>query len=80
MAKQITYRRQISVRMSLRLAKRNKRGFCPVRMTARWHGEELQVDTGELVMPEGKNRRGKEESFWDPETRQVLGDHPDKAY
>ncbi|UYZ58029.1 phage integrase SAM-like domain-containing protein [Hymenobacter latericus] len=80
MAKQITYRKQISVRMSLRLAKRNKRGFCPVRMTARWHGEELQMDTGELVMPTGKNRRGKEESFWDAEAGQVVGDHPDKAY
>ncbi|TGE21550.1 hypothetical protein E5K00_14800 [Hymenobacter aquaticus] len=49
-------------------------------MTARWHGEELQLDTGELVLPAGKNRRGREESFWDAEAGQVIGDHPDKAY
>ncbi|GAA4028093.1 hypothetical protein GCM10022409_10160 [Hymenobacter glaciei] len=36
------YKRTISVQFYLRLAAGNRRGYCPVRMTLRWHGEELQ--------------------------------------
>jgi len=60
-----TFKRKISVRFYLRLAARNQDGFCPVRLTARWHGEEMQVDTGESILPERPGKSGAVEVLWD---------------
>jgi len=67
------YKRTISVQFYLRLAARNKRGYCPVRMTLRWHGEELQLDAGVLVLPErpGPNGQGVE-ALWDIKAQRAL--------
>lgn len=58
------YKKKISVRLYPRLAATNKEGLCPVRLTARWHGEELQVDTGEIVLPSHVNKDGDVETLW----------------
>ncbi|OGX86386.1 site-specific integrase [Hymenobacter glacialis] len=67
------YKRTISVQFYLRLAARNKRGYCPVRMTLRWHGQELQLDAGVLVLPErpGPNGQGVE-ALWDIKAQRAL--------
>ena len=44
------FKRKISARFYPRLAAKNQDSFCPVRLTARWHGEELQVDSGESIL------------------------------
>ncbi|WP_310394427.1 hypothetical protein [Hymenobacter sp.] len=67
------YKRTISVQFYLRLAARNKRGYCPVRMTLRWHGQELQLDAGVLVLPErpGPNGQGVE-ALWDTKAQRAM--------
>jgi integrase len=67
------YKRTISVQFYLRLAARNKRGYCPIRMTLRWHGQELQLDAGVLVLPErpGPNGQGIE-VMWDAKAQRAL--------
>ena len=61
-----TYKRTISVQFYLRLVARNRRGYCPVRMTVRWHGQELQMDAGVLVLPERPGPHGQGvEPLWD---------------
>ena len=52
------FKRKISVRFYLRLTAKNQNGMCPVRLTARWHGEEMQRDTGEVVLPERSGKGG----------------------
>jgi integrase len=67
------YKRTISVQFYLRLAARNRRGYCPVRMTLRWHGQELQLDAGVLVLPERPGPQGKGiEVMWDIKTQRAL--------
>ena len=67
------YKRTISVQFYLRLAARNRRGYCPVRMTLRWHGQELQLDAGVLVLPErpGPNGQGVE-TLWDVKAQRAM--------
>ncbi|HEX8429294.1 hypothetical protein [Hymenobacter sp.] len=67
------YKRTISIQFYLRLAARNKHGYCPVRMTLRWHGQELQMDAGVLVLPErpGPNGLGVE-VLWDTKAQRAL--------
>ncbi len=59
------FKRKISVRFYLRLTAKNQNGMCPVRLTARWHGEEMQRDTGEVVLPERPGKGGIVEVLWD---------------
>ena len=56
-----------------RLAATNQSGFCPVRLTARWHGEELQVDTGEIILPQRVRSDGEVEKLWQSDAQMVLG-------
>jgi hypothetical protein len=84
------YKKKISVRLYPRLAATNKEGLCPVRLTARWHGEELQVDTGEIVLPSRVNKDGDVETLWNGQgviegrklterEKGVVPTHPDTA-
>ncbi|MCI1188711.1 phage integrase SAM-like domain-containing protein [Hymenobacter sp. DH14] len=66
------YKRKISVRLYPRLASTNQSGFCPVRLTARWHGEELQVDTGEIILPQREGKNGEIELLWHSESQTVM--------
>jgi len=70
-----TFRRKISVRFSVRLAAKNQQGYCPLRLSARWHAQELQVDTGESVLPERVGRDGSVEVLWDAKECRVLKGH-----
>ena len=67
------YKKKISVRLYPRLAATNQSGFCPVRLTARWHGEELQVDTGEIILPQRVRSGGEVEKLWQSDAQMVLG-------
>ena len=67
------YKKKISVRLYPRLAATNQSGFCPVRLTARWHGEELQVDTGEIILPQRVRSDGEVEKLWQSDAQMVLG-------
>ncbi|RTQ45833.1 hypothetical protein EJV47_23675 [Hymenobacter gummosus] len=84
------YKKKISVRLYPRLAATNQEGLCPVRLTARWHGEELQVDTGEIILPRRVSKDGEVEMLWNgqgvvegrrPTEREkgTLPTHPDTA-
>lgn len=66
------YKKKISVRLYPRLAATNQSGLCPVRLTARWHGEELQVDTGEIILPERVWSNGEVEKLWQSDAQAVL--------
>ncbi len=67
------YKRTISVQFYLRKAARNRRGHCPIRMTVRWHGEELQLDAGVLVLPERPGPHGQGiEMLWDSKAQRVM--------
>ena len=68
------FKRKISVRFYPRLAAKNQDGFCPIRLTARWHGEELQVDSGESILPAGPVK-GVVEPLWDGDAGRVLRAH-----
>ncbi|WP_133256972.1 tyrosine-type recombinase/integrase [Hymenobacter edaphi] len=70
------HRRKIKVSFFPRLAAINKAGYCPVRITMRWHNQELLLDTGEHVMSEKKGKKGEAVSLWDKEARRVTRDHP----
>ncbi|QKG54267.1 hypothetical protein [Hymenobacter sp. BRD67] len=72
MLRPTTYKKIISVRLYLRPAATNRQGLCPVRLTARWHGEELQVNTGELVLPRRVGRDGEVEELWHDGSQSVL--------
>lgn len=61
MIRPTAYKKTISVKFYLRLTAKNRDGCCPVRLTARWHGEELQVDSGEIVLPERPGKGGEVE-------------------
>ena len=56
----------------MRLTAKNRDGCCPVRLTARWHGEELQVDSGEIVLPERPGKGGEVEYLWDLKSQRAL--------
>ena len=71
------YKKKISVRLYPRLAATNQGGFCPVRLTARWHGQELQVDTGEINLPQRVRSDGEIEKLWQSNAQMVLG-HADE--
>ena len=58
MIRPTAFKKTISVKFYLRQTARNRNGCCPVRPTARWHGEELQVDTGVIVLPERPGKNG----------------------
>lgn len=67
------YKRTISVQFYLRLAASNKRGYCPVCMTLRWHGQELQMDAGVLVLPERLGPHGQGvEALWDTKAQRAM--------
>jgi integrase len=66
------FKRAISVKFYLRLTAKNREGCCPVRLTARWHGEEMQVDSGEIVLPERPGKNGDVESLWDLKSQRAL--------
>lgn len=66
------FKRAISVKFYLRQTAKNRDGGCPVRLTARWHGEELQVDSGEIVLPERLGKGGEVEALWDSKSRRAL--------
>ena len=66
------YKRTISVQFYLRLAACNRRGYYPVRMTLRWHGEELQMDAGVLVLPERPGSNVQGEALWDVKAQRAV--------
>ncbi|MBC6697326.1 phage integrase SAM-like domain-containing protein [Hymenobacter sp. BT190] len=72
MLRPTTYKRKISVRLYPRLAAINQNGFCPVRLTARWHGEEFQIDTGEIILPQREGKNGEVELLWHSATQSVM--------
>ena len=76
MLRPIPNKKKISVRLYPRLAATNQSGFCPVRLTARWHGEELQVDTGEIILPQRVRSDGEVEKLWQSDAQMVLGGPP----
>ena len=71
------FRRKISVRLHPRFSVADKRGFCPVRLTARWHGHEIQEYTGEYVLPGRPGKNGEPEELWNPELGRVTRGHDD---
>ena len=73
MIRSTPYKKKISVRLYPRLSATNLSGMCPVRLTARWHGEELQVDTGEIILPQRVRNDGEVEKLWQSDSQMVLG-------
>ena len=67
------FKRKISVRFYPRLAEADKVGRCPVRLTARWHGQELQADTGERVLVARPGKGEEMEMMWDARSQRALG-------
>ena len=66
------YKRTISVQFYLRKAARNRRGHCPIWMTVRWHGQELQLDAV-LVLPERPGPHGQGiEVLWDSNAQRLI--------
>ncbi|MCC3153793.1 phage integrase SAM-like domain-containing protein [Hymenobacter sp. BT770] len=72
MIRPTAYKKTISVKFYLRLTAKNREGCCPVRLTARWHGEELQVDSGEIVLPERPGKGSEVECLWDLKSQRAL--------
>ncbi|WP_223653191.1 phage integrase SAM-like domain-containing protein [Hymenobacter psoromatis] len=72
-----SFKRKISVRLHPRLAEADKQGFCPLRLTARWHGQEIQEPTGERVLPQRIGKNGEPEELWHVGTGRVLRGHED---
>lgn len=70
------YLDKISIRAYLR--RPNEEGFHHVRLIARFHGTELSVSPGLLILPEQKQGR-KFVPLWEPKTRRVLDAHPEAA-
>ncbi|MCC3156473.1 hypothetical protein LJ737_04445 [Hymenobacter sp. 15J16-1T3B] len=65
------HRRKINVSFFSRLAAINKAGYCPARITVRWHNQELLLDTGEHVLPEKTGKKGKAVPLWGKVTWRV---------
>ena len=71
------FKRKISVRLHPRLAEADKQGYCPLRLTARWHGQEIQEYTGERVLPHRLDKKGQLEVLWSPDLGRVARTHDD---
>ncbi|HEX8327993.1 MAG TPA: hypothetical protein VF629_10670 [Hymenobacter sp.] len=67
------FKRKISVRFYPRVAEADKVGRCPVRLTTRWHGQELQTDTGERVLLARPGKGEEMEVMWDAKGQRALG-------
>ena len=79
MSRTFSYKRKISVRLHPRLAEADKQGYCPLRLTACWHGQELQEYTGERVLPQRPGKNGVPEVLWNGEAGRVMKEHEDSA-
>lgn len=79
MSRTFSYKRKISVRLHPRLAEADKQGYCPLRLTARWHGQELQEYTGERVLPQRPGKNGVPEVLWNGEAGRVMKGHEDSV-
>ncbi|GAA3998467.1 hypothetical protein GCM10022408_06620 [Hymenobacter fastidiosus] len=71
------FKRKISVRLHPRLAEADKQGYCPLRLTARWHGQEIQENTGERVLPQRLDKNGQVEVLWNADLGRALRGHDD---
>ena len=71
------FKRKISVRLHPRLAEADKQGYCPLRLTARWHGQEIQENTGERVLPQRPDKNGQAEVLWSADLGRVSRGHDD---
>lgn len=63
----LTYRRKINVKFSPIASKANQAGRAPLRCTVRWHGQELQFQTGEVIPLTKPGKGGKVDKLWDTE-------------
>ncbi|WP_426491051.1 hypothetical protein [Hymenobacter sp. 102] len=72
----VSFQNKITIRAYLR--RPNKEGFCHVRLIARFHGDELCLSPGVLILPEQKAGR-KTLQLWEPKTRRVTDEHPQAA-
>lgn len=70
------YHKKITIRAYLR--RPDAEGFHHVRLIARFHGDELSVSPGLLILPEQRQGR-KTVQLWEPKTRRVVDAHPEAA-
>ena len=77
MGQDFRFKRKISVRIYLRPTEADRQGYCPLRLTARWHGQEIQEQAGERVLPQRVGKNGEMEMLWHSEAQRVLRGHDD---
>jgi integrase len=77
MGQDFRFKRKISVRIYLRPKEADRQGYCPVRLTARWHGQEIQEQAGERVLPQRIGKNGEMETLWNSEAQRVVRGHDD---
>ena len=77
MGQDFRFKRKISVQIYLRPKEADQQGYCPLRLTARWHGQEIQEQAGERVLPQRIGKNGEMETLWQSEAQGVLRGHDD---
>ena len=77
MGQDFRFKRKISVQIYLRVKEADRQGYCPLRLTARWHGQEIQEQAGERVLPERIGKNGEMETLWHSEAQGVSRGHDD---